>query len=114
MLDVETYPEVAETVVTELYSSGVLDVEGLADASKAEGGLAFIASAHADAGGEVQQAPLSPEAALYWRVVTLLLHRDGHARGSDAARAGGGGGVQAVAAAAAERLLETLEGVMPS
>ena len=114
MLDVETHTDVAATVVTELYESGVIDVNAVADASKAEGGLAAACAAVAN--GELAEgaAPITPEAALYWRVVTLALHNGGHERGSDAARAGGGGGVQAVAAAAAERLLEALEGVMPS
>ena len=101
-MDVETHEQVAELMVRELLDAGALDAVEFAEAAaKAGTGLRSPASS----------PPLSPEAALLWRVVVESLYGEADSRGHAAAVTMGAEAQYELSRAT--QSTEALEGALP-
>ena len=115
-LDAESNEAVAEAVVKELIQCGRIKpaevAASVADGVPPGGGLRRDAAATRDGWREDPSLLMSPEAAVYWRVVCEALHAS--ANQSGAAAAGAVGQNQVVSAAVAGERLESLEAALPA
>ena len=108
-LDAESNERVAEDVVKELIACGKIKpaevAQSVANGNPPGGGLRRVSS-------KEPERLMSPEAAVYWRVVCEHLHAAAHQSGATAATAVGQN--QVVSAAVAGEKLEALESALPA
>jgi len=101
-LDVENRESVSEALLKEFITCGVVNAAEVAQRDAATHGLRRDVAT---------DGPLSPELALYWRVICEALSAEAKDLGTGAAT--GGGQAAAVAAASASEKLEALDAALP-
>ncbi|KAJ3699349.1 hypothetical protein LUZ61_003054 [Rhynchospora tenuis] len=104
--DVETYESIGEAVLETLLNDGVMHIQ---ESQSIREYISLENTSEAEGTPTVQL--ISPEAALYWKVVCKHLHAEAQAKGTDAATTTGT--EAAVYASEASDKNDLLEGVLP-